>query len=286
MNNLTEERLLDLLCKKATTGLSVEEAAQISELERAFPEWAGDDSFEMAAAAISLTFADRNEKMPVHLREKIMADADTIFETVTAKSPVDIFQPTADSRVPRQVVQEEKVPFWQWLGWGVAAFATILLAVNIYVTRFQTDNGQRAEGPPISASPLPLTSAEKREQMLASAENIIRAEVAEADPKKQGKITGDVVWNEKDQKGYIRFRGLPVNDPSKEQYQVWIFDEAQDEKFPVDGGVFDIGEDGEVIITIDAKINIKNPKLFAVTKEKPGGVVVSDRKGIVAVAKV
>ena len=84
----------------------------------------------------------------------------------------------------------------------------------------------------------------------------------------------------------MRFRGLPANDPTNQQYQLWIFDENQDEKYPIDGGVFDVNKDGEVIIPIDAKINVKNPKMFAVTKEKPGGVVVSDRTGIVAIAKV
>ena len=112
------------------------------------------------------------------------------------------------------------------------------------------------------------------------------AEIGKADPKKPGEISGDVIWSNAEQKGYLRLRGLPVNDPDKATYQLWIFDEAQDEKYPIDGGVFDINKDGEVIVPIDAKINVKNPKIFAVTKEKPGGVVVSDRTGLVALAKV
>ncbi len=45
---------------------------------------------------------------------------------------------------------------------------------------------------------------------------------------------------------------------------------------PVDGGVFDITGEGEVIVPIDAKLPIGTPAVFAITLEQPGGVVVSD----------
>ena len=70
---------------------------------------------------------------------------------------------------------------------------------------------------------------------------------------------------------------MPVNEPSDEQYQLWIFDKNQDEKTPVDGGVFDIASEGEVIVPIRAALKVRDPYLFAVTVEKPGGVVVSSR---------
>jgi hypothetical protein len=59
--------------------------------------------------------------------------------------------------------------------------------------------------------------------------------------------TGDIVWAGPRQQGYMRFRGLPVNTPTKEQYQLWIFDKNQSDKTPIDGGVFDIPTTGEVI---------------------------------------
>jgi anti-sigma-K factor RskA len=95
-----------------------------------------------------------------------------------------------------------------------------------------------------------------------------------------------VVWSDEKQAGYMRFRGLPANDPTKQTYQLWIFDETQDPKTPIDGGTFDVNADGEVIIPINAKLKARKPAMFAVTVEKPGGVVVSDRKNIVALAKV
>jgi anti-sigma-K factor RskA len=86
----------------------------------------------------------------------------------------------------------------------------------------------------------------------------------------------------------MRFRGLPANNPRELQYQLWIFDATRGDQYPVDGGVFDIpaNSGGEVIVPIVARIPIRDPALFAVTIEKPGGSVVSSRERIVVVAPV
>ena len=54
----------------------------------------------------------------------------------------------------------------------------------------------------------------------------------------------------------------------------------------VDGGVFDVGANGEVVVPIHAHVAAGTPKLFAVTVERPGGVVVSKRERIVVAATV
>jgi len=95
-------------------------------------------------------------------------------------------------------------------------------------------------------------------------------------------VSGEVVWHQDLQQGYMVFENLPVNDPSAEQYQLWIVDGAP--THPVDGGVFDVTSSGEVIVPIDPKLEIKNPVAFGVTVEPPGGVVVSDRTKRVVVA--
>ena len=98
--------------------------------------------------------------------------------------------------------------------------------------------------------------------------------------------TGDVVWSTAEQRGYLRFVDLAVNDPAREQYQLWIFDVAQDERYPVDGGVFDVASSGEVVVAIDSKLAIQEATLFAITVEKPGGVVVSSRERLPLLAQV
>ena len=72
----------------------------------------------------------------------------------------------------------------------------------------------------------------------------------------------------------MRLVGMPVNDPKVRQYQLWIVDPDRDAR-PVDGGVFDVTDAGEVIIPIDAKLAVSDPAAFAITVEKPGGVVKS-----------
>jgi hypothetical protein len=85
----------------------------------------------------------------------------------------------------------------------------------------------------------------------------------------------------------MRFRDLLANDPDQYQYQLWIFDAERDERYPIDGGVFDVRGDGEeVIVPIRAKLQVLQPAMFAVTVERPGGVVVSNRERICLVAKV
>ncbi|MBY0307124.1 MAG: anti-sigma factor, partial [Phycisphaerales bacterium] len=85
--------------------------------------------------------------------------------------------------------------------------------------------------------------------------------------------TGTVVWSSALQKGYMKLKGVPVNSPGASQYQLWIVDPQRD-KNPVDGGVFDVAA-GEVVVPIDAKLRVGRPAAFAITREKPGGVVVS-----------
>ena len=101
-----------------------------------------------------------------------------------------------------------------------------------------------------------------------------------------GPAGGDVAWHDGRQEGYLRLRGVPANDPRRSQYQLWIFDAARDDRFPVDGGVFDVPPGDEVVLPVQARLRVDRPTLFAVTRERPGGVVVSDRKEIVWLAQV
>ncbi len=91
-----------------------------------------------------------------------------------------------------------------------------------------------------------------------------------------------MVWDPATQRGFLRLVGLAANDPAVHQYQLWIFDGGRDKRYPVDGGVFNIpAAAGEVVIPIHAALPVLSAKAFAVTVEKPGGVVVSGREHVV-----
>jgi hypothetical protein len=141
------------------------------------------------------------------------------------------------------------------LGWALAAG----LAVALVVAR-------PAAGP---ADPVDGRSA-----LLAEAGDVVTLPWSPPTEPGYEQVTGDVVWSPSRQQGYLRLAGLPANDPARAQYQLWIVDPERD-THPVDGGVFDVSSTGEVVIPIQAKLRILNPKAFAITREKPGGVVVS-----------
>jgi hypothetical protein len=97
--------------------------------------------------------------------------------------------------------------------------------------------------------------------------------------------SGDVVWDGRSQRGFLRLHGFVPNEPQSAQYQLWIFDAARDERYPVDGGVFDVpqGRDA-VIVPMRPSLPVSRAVAFAITVERPGGVVVSGREKVVAFA--
>lgn len=94
----------------------------------------------------------------------------------------------------------------------------------------------------------------------------------------RGSIRGEAYFDPSCAEGLLEIEGLRPNDPGREQYQLWIFDEARDERYPVDGGVFDVVGDGRALLKIHSRLPVSRPIAFAVTVEKPGGAVVSDRR--------
>jgi len=182
-------------------------------------------------------------------------------------------------------------------GW-IAAAACLLLAVGalVYKTRpvvvtvapaASAPAAPLGAPPALSAPALAEETATALRARLAALPTTRRAEWTPTKDLAAKGASGDVVWNADEQRGVMRFRGLAKNEAKSLQYQLWIFDKSRDEKYPVDGGVFDIDDEtGDVVVPIRAKLPVTAPTLFAVTVEKPGGVVVSKRERIVVTAKL
>jgi anti-sigma-K factor RskA len=269
MSQESKERLLDLLEKRAFYGLTSEEHSELQQLS-------GDDdiSLDLTASAIALSELREIEPLPAHLRAKIESQADDFF----AK------RPAGKKRVGEVRPTGLGTGFWSWFGWTIAAAACIALAANVYLTRINPIQVARPGPTPAPPSSLAPLTPEQMRQQLSTLPDVARADIGPG--KEQYRPTGQIVWSDARQAGYVDIKGLPKNDPSKEQYQLWIFDQNQDPKTPIDGGVFDVNSDGEVVIPIDAKIKVKGPKVFAITVERPGGVVVSKQEKVAALAKV
>jgi hypothetical protein len=128
-------------------------------------------------------------------------------------------------------------------------------------------------------------AAAAREHLLATNPYVLRRAWRAGNDAAGFTVAGDVVWDPRSQTGFMRFVGLRRNEPNAEQYQLWIFDARRDDRYPVDGGVFNIsGATQGDVIPIRAALRVGVPLRFAVTIERPGGVVVSDRSRIAALA--
>jgi hypothetical protein len=281
MNGEENEKVLDLLCDKFIYGLSEEEARQLEELGYDTSE---AESIELTIAMLSMADLDAEEQMPAALQQKLEASA---AQFSAQMAPAALAEPDEAPVPQREIVLSGGggSSWFGWLGWATAAAASVALAVTLFMPRGGDNRAGVSTPPPTPIQEERSNPAQERERLIESAQQLVRAEWAKGNVK-EVEVAGDVVWSDEKQTGYMRFRGLPKNDPGKETYQLWIFDETQSEKTPIDGGVFDVSADGEVIVPIDPKLKAKNPKAFAVTVEKPGGVVVSDRKRIVALGAV
>ncbi len=297
-NEVKKERLLELLADNALFGLNETESKELKNLQKEFPEFKEDSSFEKAALAINLSNLDTNQEMPHNLQAKILRDADIFFES-EQQSPVsnkerekkqkNNFAPTfggTDSVFNSSNDSSNGSRLMQWLGWGVAALACIALVANIWLARTDSNNNiANKDTKTIETPEKEPTVLERKQQFLASADDVIKTDWTAPDDTNKD-FSGEIVWSDERQEGYMTFKGLAKNDVDKETYQLWIFSDEKLEPHPIDGGVFDVNESGEVIVPIDAKLEVKDPKVFAVTVEKPGGVVVSERGKIAALAKV
>ena len=223
--------------------------AAVQSLIDAVTEGGGDELAGLhraaAAAHTALQSAQPIEPAPDRLRERLRADADKF--AVAPKSKI------------------VRLDFSR-AGWLAAAAC---LALTCFLWFRQTGS------PPVLAT-------NGLDQVLA-APDLIR--VAFDKSESASAPTGEVVWSTSLQRGFLRLKGLAVNQPAQRQYQLWIVDPLRDPTFPVDGGVFDVKGD-EALIPIQAKLGIYSPRAFVITSEQPGGIVKSRAEKPVLLASV
>jgi hypothetical protein len=288
-----DERLVDLLATRAIEGLSPAEQEELNDFTARYPD-ADFDSLERVAASLAISGL-RIEPMPVALRARIEADAEALFSGRAQPRPEAVVT-QFPARPPR--------PATAWGGWFAAAAALVMAVVGwVQVDRLDQDRATLAarqaalEG---SVTRLERNLAEKDAALAelqdpspaslmaaleARPETLVLPWSATDDPAAGG-AEGAVLWNPAEQAGLMRFRGLEANDPTVAQYQLWIFDAERDDRFPVDGGVFDVPAGAEeVLVPIRARLPVGEAVLFAITVEPPGGVVVSSRERIALVAQ-
>jgi hypothetical protein len=315
INDIERARLLEYAVEGAVGGLSREEWL---ELRRQVGATARDqdDGFEQAAAAIELARQPKLEPLPRHVAAAVAASADRYF--APRRTPAAAARPQG---------RPDWFVYGGWIAAaasivaavglvllnrpsGPVSAAPVLAASGADSGRAEEDAGsaagaggagvERGQGAAEGAEVLARETGEgsageaaddgdaaARRQALAARRFVLQRNWAPAGDATGTAVKGDVVWDARTQTGYLRFVGLRRNDPSLEQYQLWIFDGSRDQRYPVDGGVFDVRSDGdELVVPIRASLPVGTPLAFAVTIERPGGVVVSDRNRVVVIARV
>jgi hypothetical protein len=297
-HNQPDEAMLDLLVKQVTEGLSPAEQRELDVQDNAAASGYLRD-FERAAAAITLAGSANSEPLPAHLRERIEASARTLIAAAPAAprradNVVGWQAPRAPSAVqpaPQSAPRSAPAPARAAsgsgaYGWWAAAACLVLAALGWLrspppAPPVAGSLAPSTATPTATVPPGPASPSEERAALLAKASSLKIPLAATKDPGGAG-ARGDVVWDAATQRGYLHFVGLAPNDPAVHQYQLWIFDGARDPRYPVDGGVFDIPANAtDVVVPIHAALAVIKAAAFAVTVERPGGVVVSGREHIV-----
>ncbi len=257
------DRMMDLLATRATQGLTQSEARELDDLLRKYPdEDAGQ--FDLAAAALASVFVagESREALPPGLRERLLSSADEMAGQSRGVGATLTIGPAASRSTWR--------PTWRSnLGW-LAAAACLALAVVAWWPKAPA-GPRRLDG-----STLVAFKQEHPDAISVPWGDFNAIDTGEAPEVRN--VKGEVVWSDRAQSGYMRFSGLPANDPKRECYQLWIIDEERGLGQRVSGAVFDMNAAGEGIVEIHPQVPIAKAQLFAITIERPGGVVVSDMK--------
>lgn len=256
------ERAMDLLIARSTCGISHAEAEELREITLidALVEPGEGAELERAIEATRRAVfggAVGVGAMPSEVRERVIRAIPVMAERAIAE-PV---RNGAAIPISRGAEARPRANWWPTL----AAAAILVLSGVLVVTAWKpTSSGE-------------MLSASAVVARLGSASDRVSIGFKPGEGSLAG-ATGEVVWSDALQRGYMRIVGAKPNDPKAMQYQLWIVDPGRD-KNPVDGGVFDVGTaknvQGEVIVPFESRLAVSGPKVFAITAEKPGGVVVS-----------
>lgn len=274
-HDMEDERLGELLMQRAIGALSAPEADALSQALARLPRgevarW--EAAAAELAAALAATDAETREPMPVTLAERVISNGEAHVRSQPRISAAPVAAPVVALRAKRTFGVAA------WSGWLAAAALALWVAVP-----------REARSPEVGSREAPVavdSVALLRDSLLTrdgASERL--AWTATADSTALG-ASGDVVWSSRAQRGVMRIAGLQANDRRRWQYQLWIFDKSRDQKYPVDGGVFDVPQGtGEVLVPIDARVPVSDAVMFAITVEPAGGVVVSTRERVVLLAQ-
>lgn len=301
-----DERAVELLVDRALFGLGESELRELRELAELYPAIGDADGgftpIDVAVAELQLSSLEHSA-MPDRLAARLELAAEALQRDAIgvighvgplsprSAAPVSPDRPTPDQSADARVIEiSRSTGLWNSMGWLAAAAAITLLAV-VWTNRQTTPAAANGTAAVAIAHQAALEQVLAAKDVVKSQWGPFNALDTGAEPELSG-ITGEVAWSDSRQLGVMTFKGLPVNDPTREQYQLWIVDATRGLDQRVSGGIFDVSSaqvdaNGEVrVVFSPAAVKVNKAAVFALTIEKPGGVVVSDMKRRVVLAAV
>lgn len=271
-----DDRLLDLLTEQALFGLDDSGQSQLHAALSRVGLSERDASLEAPAAACTLAFlaGEGLSQPPAALLAKLQLAGKAWCESVRrqgtepglsaspAATPLKLAGTSAEPAASKKHAGAPK-----WLPW-LAAAAGVALAAIAWFPLPKAGTGFKTMYSPVTAA-----DADPKALHLSW---------SQWDNPEQPGVSGKVVWSETNQTGYMTFAGLKPNDPTKEQYQLWIID-SRGMQQRISGAIFNAST-GETIVPIKPAIKVDGAAAFAVTIEQPGGTWVSDMKRRVVIA--
>ena len=253
------DRLMELLADEQTLGLDEERRLELEEL--IYGATAAEHerrAFERASASAMVAMTD-TEDCPADIKAALQASIDRY----TGQPGAMEAKPTS---AERELIERRSLGF-HYAGWFAAAACFVLAVIAWWPTPVvgPTDGVDRAMAD-LEGAPDAVTLEWSQWDSQLGLEG--RAEVPG--------VTGEVVWSDAKQTGFMTFEGLP--ELGDADYQLWIVDAERGLDQRISGAVFEgHPEGGRVVVPIDPKqIPVEKAAAFAVTIEKPGGTWVSD----------
>ena len=251
------ERALELLADRATVGLDESEAAELSDLLRQFPAL-DDDTFDLAAAAIALVPASRedHEPLPEFLQARLLREGKELVRSSQATRGFEAL----DTPV---------VDLTSWKGMRrnfTASRIALLTAAVLFVALgwfYRSANTPIQTECLLSQVPAVMASTE-RDQLLTEPDAVAAAwqptQLASMET-----VRGDIVWSSARQEGIVVLEGLRAEDLPPVLH-LWIVDGQR----RIDGGTFDLDPTGDVMMAVALK-NAEGvrPLRFELTVEDP-----------------
>ncbi|MCA9280174.1 MAG: anti-sigma factor [Phycisphaeraceae bacterium] len=266
------ERVVDLQIDQAVGCIAENDLRELNHLLLQYPQLRTEE-YEYAASAVerALTKDDEIEELP----DQFSASMVDVLESFSVSGRDENQIEESPLRLHGDLRQSASTTrsMSSFIGW-LAAAACLAIAAMLWFTR-----------PMPVPPPVIQTASEQLQQFVESAPDLAEADWGDWDDPEIKGVTGKVYWSESQQSGFMQFAHLTPNNPTKEQYQLWIIDERGLET-RVSGAIFDTDADGSAIVQIEPSIAIRNAALFAITIEQPGGVWVSDMSRRVVIASL